>query len=66
MTKGTQTAPGHMLIRGGVILAVLGVIFALMIRPAGGAAFPAFGFGVIVVGLLLVGLGYLQRIAARR
>jgi hypothetical protein len=55
-----------MLIRGGVILAVLGVIFALMIRPSGGAAFPAFGFGVIVVGLLLVGLGYLQRIAAKR
>lgn len=66
MTKGTQTAPGHMLLRGGVILAVLGVVFALLLRPAEDGSYPMLGFGMIIVGLLLAGLGYLQRIAAKR
>jgi len=66
MTKGTQTEPGHMLIRGGVILAVLGVVFAVLLRPGQDGSYPFLGFGAIIIGLLLVGVGYLQRIAAKR
>lgn len=55
-----------MLIRGGVILAVLGVVLAVLINAADNGNSPAFGWGALVVGLLLVGLGYLQRIAAKR
>ncbi|WGM21867.1 hypothetical protein QEH68_06750 [Paenarthrobacter sp. OM7] len=52
--------PGHMLIRGGVILAVLGVVLFAMTAGAGQSN-PGMLFGALVVGLLLVIVGYVKR-----
>lgn len=61
MTQKTQQ-PGHMLIRGGVILAVLGVVLFLAAGfSKSGGGNPGLMFGMIVVGLLIVAIGYLKR-----
>ncbi|WP_422758292.1 hypothetical protein [Paenarthrobacter sp. C1] len=56
--------PGSMWIRGGVILAVLGVVlFALTASAGQGNA--GMLFGALVVGLLLVIVGYVKRGSSR-
>lgn len=54
------TKPGQMLIRGGVILAVLGVVLFVLTASAGQGN-PGLLFGALVVGLLLAIVGYVKR-----
>ncbi|MOA68623.1 hypothetical protein D3C78_1963340 [compost metagenome] len=60
----TETKPGQMLIRGGVILAVLGVVLFAMTASAGQSN-PGLMFGMVVVGLLLAIVGYVKRSNSR-
>lgn len=52
--------PGSMLIRGGVILAVLGVVLFALTASAGQSN-PGMLFGMVVIGLLLAIVGYVKR-----
>ena len=65
MTQKTQQ-PGQMLIRGGAILAVLGVVLFLMAGfSKSGGGNPGLMLGMLVVGILLAILGYVKRGANR-
>lgn len=65
MTKQQkQKAPGDTLITVGIIVAVLGVMMFVLAIASGGPGNPALTFGMLVVGLLLVVIGYLQRRSA--
>lgn len=57
--------PGFMLIRGGVILAVLGIVLFVLAVASGGTGNPVLTFGMVVVGLLLAILGYVKRGSSR-
>lgn len=56
----SEMKPGQMLIRGGVILAVLGVVLFVLTASAGQAN-PGMLFGLVIVGLLLAVVGYVKR-----
>lgn len=57
--------PGSGYIFRGWVLAIAGVLLYVLAVASGGAGNPLLSFGVVVVGLILVGIGYLKRNAER-
>ncbi|MEO5317590.1 hypothetical protein PV761_03215 [Arthrobacter sp. CC3] len=60
MSKQTKQ-PGDTLIGIGAMLAILGVVVFLFAVVSGGAGNAGLSFGMIVIGLLVAVVGYLQK-----
>lgn len=61
-TRNTQTThPGSTMIKLGLGLAVVGLLFTIAVLSAGGNLVPAW---LILIGLVLAGVGFARRVLA--
>lgn len=56
---GEVTKPGTGLIKVGLVLAVIGVLFTIAVVSAGGNLAPLW---LVLIGLVLAGIGFAQRV----
>jgi hypothetical protein len=56
---GEQTKPGTGLIKVGLVLAVVGILFTIAVVSAGGNLVPMW---LVLAGLVLAGIGFAQRV----
>lgn len=58
---GEKTKPGTGLIKAGLLIAVIGVLFTIAVVSAGGNLVPLW---LVLIGLVLSGSGFAQRVLA--
>jgi hypothetical protein len=58
---GEKTKPGTGLIKAGLLIAVIGVLFTIAVVSAGGNLVPLW---LVLIGLVLSGIGFAQRVLA--
>lgn len=56
---GEETKPGTALIKIGLLLAVVGIVFTIAVVSAGGNLVPLW---LTLIGLVLAGIGFAQRV----